>query len=305
MSTMAGTWRRGSAAIAGTCGVLLLGASPAAAAETEHARTVYCLGADQRPDLIEAATALGHAERVESAPEWVTLPADTVPKTVHEWRAADRDGFTSACHALIKAYGPKHLMPKPPKKSEGGWPSLSGVIGALRSVPEWLAGALTGFVISAVGSRSAARLEERKARLEELGTAVEFQREMNIYLRALEGGKGAAPSRDQVDERGLELKVILQRLHARHPDWPLIPDTIAAVTEGLRHQVPRGRKTTREQIDAGYAFANWIGKRVALIEASIQRPLLRRFTAWRWTKTRDQTEGEAEPKAQQTSTGQD
>src|SRR5262249_27515681 len=78
--------------------VLVRGGDPA----KQDARTVFCLSAAQRPQLVEAARLLHVADPVQGQPDEVSVHGQM--HLLDQWPDEDRPSFDQACSALAGAH---------------------------------------------------------------------------------------------------------------------------------------------------------------------------------------------------------
>jgi hypothetical protein len=176
----------------------------------DDAATVWCLAADRRPALVQAARALG-VVRPESTVEQLRWPGGS--GDAERWRGERRADFARTCRALI---GAEQRVP-----SGGGSSPWSGFTPSL-------ALAVISAVLAAWFSRRLATAGNRRVEAEELRSAARAYRvAVERLLRDLEQQRpGIAPDDGEVQDRRLELATRLNAVAAAYRRWSL-PRTLS------------------------------------------------------------------------------
>lgn len=177
------------------------------AEEEQAAEAVFCLSAERRPQLVEAAVNLGLGTRVDGAPE--RLGVDGRSWDIEEWRGRQPESFDRACTALADA----QALAQP----GGGGGDSSALLTLLDALLPAAAGAwLTLALTARLDAGGVRRLQAETLR----SASLRFRQAAENYLRLRSGlGPGDPPSVDALYERRAELAAQLGQVSALHPDW--------------------------------------------------------------------------------------
>ncbi|SCL35527.1 hypothetical protein GA0074692_4115 [Micromonospora pallida] len=230
------------------------------AGTVDEAATVWCLAADRRPALVQAARALG-VLRPESTAERLSWPGGTGDTgrsgdqggngneggtgnpggtgDAERWRGARPADFARTCRALIGA--------EQRVSSGGGSSPWSGFTPSLVL-------AVVSAVLAAWLSRRLATAGTRRVEAEELRSAARSYRlAVERLLRDLEQQRpGIAPDDGEVQDRRLELATRLNAVAAAYRRWSLprsLSETLdreplgAGMTARWNDRLPQQRPT--------------------------------------------------------------
>lgn len=189
----------------------------------QDVRLVYCLGAEHRAGLAEAAVQLGLVVSGGSADTVVPPGRAGSPVSLQSWARRHPDDFARACDALMTAEGDSHDT-----ASGGGW--SGSVLAFVQSVLLLAAGA----AISLFGQSTS----ERRHRDRQLTTDLrEFRRIAWLYLTAYEADPttGHDEVRRARETLGGTLALVPGR-GARHRSAQLLAESLP-----LADRLPRSR----------------------------------------------------------------
>ncbi|MEU4569352.1 hypothetical protein [Micromonospora sp. NPDC023956] len=197
-------------------------------ADTMDAAAVWCLTADRRPALVQAARALGrvHPESTVERVRWSGGSGGA-----ERWRSERPADFARTCRALIGAEQ---------RPSGGGSSPWSGFTPALLL-------AVVSAALAAWFSRRSAVADARRVEAEALRAAARaYRAAVERLVRELEQRRpGMAPDDGEVQDRQLELATRLRAVSATYRDWSL-PRTL-------------GETLDREPLGAGMV-ARWTAR---------------------------------------------
>jgi hypothetical protein len=196
----------GSAVVLLAAGALIVVLWPRHAGMADSS-VVYCLSADRRPQLRDAAVALGMGSPAPSSA--TDLVVGDRPVDLDRWRGQHPRDFEKACTALMAAVrGPGQ---------PGGGGDTSSLLASVVPLVAAVAGALLTW--RATARRDAGGLLRQQA--EALRSAnLRFVQAAERYLRRrLEPGD--PPSPDELRERRSDLAAQVDQVAASHPAWTL------------------------------------------------------------------------------------
>ncbi|SCE79803.1 hypothetical protein GA0070618_1010 [Micromonospora echinospora] len=198
------------------------------AGTVDDAAAVWCLAADRRPALVQAAHALG-VVRPESTAERLDWPGGS--GGAERWRGERPADFARTCRALLGAEQ---------RPSGGGSSPWSGFTPALLL-------AVVSAALAAWFSRRSAAADARRVEAEALRAAARaYRAAVERLLRELEQRRpGMAPDDGEVQDRRLELATRLRAAATAYRHWSL-PRTL-------------GETLDREPLGAGMT-ARWTAR---------------------------------------------
>lgn len=211
----------------------------------------YCLSSQQRSELVDAAVALGLAQRTDGA-DRLRVGNQEIP--VEQWRGKD---FQRACLALNPPRRPGLLE----QESSIG----SGLIGIL--------GVVAGSAIYYISERARDRTQRRgenARRLNELGTA--FVAAVENYVR--QRSAAIPPERfdiDQVRARRNELVSELYLVRVRHPGWDAPNAPLTALRDALSDRLTDDWGDPNSRANELIAAVDQLVEQISVIAVELER----------------------------------
>lgn len=180
--------------------------------DTRDARDVFCLQADERDALADAAVALGLA-RPDSTPE--RLLVDDGPVTAYEWRGEHNEDFVRACDALSSVRG----------KATATGGGATGFVAPLLTV-----------VLTSALTYATTRRQNRTTRGE--ADADELRAAVTAYVNATNeflDTRIPYPADDPTTAMDAAREAVIGRLNGiaeRKPAWVAVRSVVALLREG-------------------------------------------------------------------------
>jgi hypothetical protein len=220
-------------------GVTVLATSACSSSEeATDSRVVFCLSADQRPRLKDAAVTLGLAE-ADTLADHVIAANRSI--SLVEWRAQRPRDFNRACTAL--------MAQRVPSPSSASW--IMGLVATLNV----LVGGLIGY--------GTARLRDIGIRAEQQGRALRqaataFDTAIRAYLRARVKVSPKVPPETAVHDRRSELEAEMRHVKVLRPEWTVPKQVLSELrgqlgedlTKEWQLQAPAERDARAERLRA-------------------------------------------------------
>ena len=230
----------------------------AKSATPQDVSVVFCLAANHRVALVDAAVALGVAVHGKVPDELKLASTDAIDLTPEDWLKKDPADFVRTCDALIEANASAVSIPG---QSEGVASRLAPMVTVLLPVT---VGALLTFLVSewrAARDRAKTRAEALRAAARNLlHVAGEYGRSLTL------ASVGSLPDISDFERRLFELISELTRLNAAHRRWVFVAELKAAV-QHYEHDfqtIPDGDSKSRRQRDVN------IRNTLQLVETDIE-----------------------------------
>jgi hypothetical protein len=224
---------------------------------------VYCLSADQRPRLKDAAVTLGLAQPDRVADQLIVAGRRL---SLADWRTQRPSDFNRTCTAL--------MAQRSPTASSASW--ATGLIATINV----LVGALIGFWTARwrdIGLRS----EQQGRMLYQAGVA--FDAAARAYLRERQKTGPNMPSDMAVHDRRAELAAELRRVQALRPQWTIPKQLLSVLNDSLgdgltqewERQDVAGRSARAENLSAEL---NELADSIATVAHALERPFHRNLS---------------------------
>ncbi|MGW0432957.1 hypothetical protein ACWDV4_10490 [Micromonospora sp. NPDC003197] len=244
--------------------------TPASADDRADAALVFCLSADQRPHLVEAAVVLG-LTHPGSAPDRLTTNGQD--RSIEQWRSGHRADFDRACAALIGAQ--RHETGSSTEQSNGLFALL---------VPALLSGAVGWFFSAQLATAGA-----RRVQADGLRTASRaFVDAGEAFLRQQQTAQAGLPPDDEtVHTRRVELAAALDQVASARRWWRMpqrLSETLSGTPLGPAMTEDWFPLDTADRASRATALRSALGRFAAEVEQvarAVQSSGLPRTRMWR------------------------